>query len=98
MIATIRRYKAQKGTLEEVGQRVQAEFVPLLARQPGFVSYTAVNMGDDNVMSVSVFLDRAAAEAANRAAAEWVKENIGDRVGQPEVTSAEVLATDRVEL
>jgi len=98
MFATIRKYQGKKGTIDEAGQRVQHEFVPLMTAQPGFVSYTAVHTGNDAVTSVSVFRTREAAEAANRVATEWVKKNLADYIGAPEVTSGDVVATDVVEL
>ena len=98
MIATIRKYQGKQGTINDVAQQVQHEFVPLLSAQPGFVSYTAVHTGNDAVMSISVFTDKAAAEAANKVAAEWVKAHIGGQVGAPEVSWGEVVATDNREL
>lgn len=98
MFATIRRYQGKKGTIDEAGQRVQHELVPVLTSQPGFVSYTAVHTGNDAVTSVSVFRTREAAEAANRVAAEWVKQNLADHVGAPEVSWGDVIASDVREL
>ena len=98
MFATIRKYQGKPGTLTDVAQQVQHEFVPLLSTQPGFVSYTAIDTGNDTVMSVSVFQDKAAAEAANRVAAAWVKEHIGSQIGAPEVSWGDVVATNTQEL
>ena len=98
MFATIRRYQGQKGTLDDVAQQVQAELVPLLSTQPGFVSYNAINAGNDVAISMTIFRDRAAAEAANKLAADWVKKNIGTQVGAPEVTFGEVVASTNREL
>jgi heme-degrading monooxygenase HmoA len=98
MFATIRKYQGKPGTINDVAQQVQHEFVPLLSAQPGFVSYTAVHTGNDAVISVSVFQDKAAAEAANKVAAEWVKKHIAPQVGSPETSWGEVVATDNREL
>jgi heme-degrading monooxygenase HmoA len=98
MFATIRRYQGQKGTIHDVAQKVQAELVPMLASQPGFVSYTAVHAGNDVAVSMSVFRDRASAEAANAVATEWVKAHIGPLVGAPEITHGDVVATHAPEL
>jgi len=98
MFATIRKYQGKPGTINDVAQQVQHEFVPLLTAQPGFVSYTAIHTGNDAVMSVSVFQDKAAAEAANKVAADWVKQHIGANVGSPDVSYGEVVATDSREL
>lgn len=98
MFATIRKYQGKPGTIDDVAQQVQHEFVPLLSAQPGFVSYTAVHTGKDAVISISVFQDRAAAEAANTVAADWVAKHVAAQIGSPEVSWGDVVATDNREL
>jgi hypothetical protein len=93
MFATVRRYHAQKGTLDEVARKVQAQMVPLLSRQPGFVSYTAIDAGNDVAISISVFTDQATADAANKAAMQWAQQNIAAQVGAPEVLAGPVVAS-----
>ncbi len=90
MFATIRRYQGKPGNTEEVMRRVQQRLVPMLTIQRGFVSYYAIDAGNDVAVSVSIYADRAAAEAANQSAASWVKQNLGDLVGPADVTVGEV--------
>jgi len=90
MFTTIRRYHMkQPGQTTEVTRRVQQGLVPILSGQPGFVSYSIIDAGADVELSISTYTDRAAAEAANRAAASWVSENLADLVGAPEITMGE---------
>jgi heme-degrading monooxygenase HmoA len=98
MFATIRKYQGKPGTIDHVAEQVQHEFVPLLSAQPGFVSYNAIHTGNDAVTSISVFQDRAAAEAANKVAADWVKQHIAPQVGSADVSWGDVVATDSREL
>jgi hypothetical protein len=92
MFTTIRRYQVKKsGQAAEVGRRAERGLVPILSRQPGFVSYSLIDAGQDVELSISVFVDRSAADAANRVAASWVKDNLGDLVGAPDVTMGERL-------
>lgn len=93
MFATIRRYQGKPGNTEEVIRRVQQGLIPMLTIQRGFVSYHAIDAGNDVAISVSIYADRAAAEAANQAAASWVKQNLGDLVGPSDVTVGEVRAS-----
>ncbi len=94
MFTTIRRYHVKKpGQAAEVARRVERGLVPILSRQPGFVSYSLIDAGQDVELSTSVYTDRCAADAANRVAASWVKDNLGDLVGAPEVTMGERLVT-----
>jgi ketosteroid isomerase-like protein len=90
MFVTIRRYQlTQPAQIEEVVRRVEKGLFPIVARQPGFVSYAGVDAGQGQELSISVYRDRAAAEAANQAAAAWVKANLADLLGPAEVTTGE---------
>jgi hypothetical protein len=90
MFTTIRRYQLkQPGQTAEVVRRVEKGLVPIITKQPGFVSYAAVDAGEGVEISVSVYQDRAAADAANQAAASWVKANLADLLGPAEVTMGE---------
>lgn len=90
MFATIRRYQGQPGHTEEVLRRVQLGLIPMLTIQRGFVSYYAIDAGDDVALSVSIYADRASAEAANQSVTSWVRMNLGDLVGPADVTLGEV--------
>ena len=90
MFATIRRYQGKPGQTEETIRRVEQGLVPILSKQRGFVSYHAIDAGNDVAVSVSLYDDRAAADAANQAAAAWVTQNLADLVGSADVTVGEV--------
>jgi ketosteroid isomerase-like protein len=98
MHATIRRYQGLKpGQTAETIRRVKQGLLPILTRQPGFASYAAVDAGNELAVSVSLYESRAAADAANQAAASWVKSNLADLVGPGEVMVGEVLASANAE-
>ena len=97
MFVTIRRYQGKPGQTPETVSRVKAGLLPILTRQPGFASYTAVDAGSDVAVSVSTYENRAAADAANQAAASWVQSNLGDIVGQAEVILGEALVAATAE-
>jgi len=91
MHATIRRYRLVPGSVAEATRRVQAEFVPLITRIPGFVSYHVLDAGDDVVISISLYERRASAEEGNRQAAAWVKAHMTPFLAGPmHVTVGEV--------
>jgi hypothetical protein len=88
MYASIRRYKTSPGAADELVQRVNQGFVPLVSRAPGFVAYYLLDAGNDIVASMSIFQDQAGAEESNRLAADWVRENIASLFeGPPEITA-----------
>jgi hypothetical protein len=90
MFASIRRYQGHPGRVEETIRLVENGFLPILKKQPGFVAYYAIEAGQNIVVSVSIYKDRASAEAANKAAAAWVTENLSELVDKAGVSVGEV--------
>ena len=83
----MRCYRATPGAAAEIGRRAQAEFVPILQGVDGFARYVAADLGNDDLVSLSAFRDRAAAEESTRRAADWARQRLADLVaGPPEVT------------
>ena len=92
MYGTVRRYEGITDTAE-AGRRVAEQFVPLLKEIPGFVAYHWVDAGNGIMASMTVYEDRASAEASDEKAAAWVRENAQDLyTNPPEVTHGEVVA------
>lgn len=60
MFATIRSYQEKSGNTEELFRRIQQGLIPMLTIQRGFVSYYAIDAGNDIAISVSIYADRAA--------------------------------------
>ena len=90
MFTSIRSYRVKAGKADELIQKVQAGFVPLISSSPGFIGYYVVDGGNGRLASISVFQDKAGAEESNRKAADWVASNIADLVeGPPEVISGD---------
>jgi hypothetical protein len=90
--AAIRRYHTHPDSLDEVVRQVNEGFVPLISDMPGFVAYIALNAGQGEYGTVSVFEDQASAEESNKRAEEWVNENLGDLLPTPDYAAGEVVA------
>ena len=83
MHATLRRIKVQPGQAAEVARLIETEYVPQIEGVPGFVSYTLVDLGDDEVSSLGVFADAASAEQANDLARNWTAQSLAPYVASP---------------
>jgi hypothetical protein len=92
MFAAIRRYHTDPDSIEEVARRVNEGFLPLISEMSGFVVYIALNAGQGEYGTVSVFEDQASAEESNRLAEQWVNENLRDLLPAPEFAAGEVVA------
>jgi hypothetical protein len=91
MFAAIRRYHTDPDSLDEVVRQVNEGFVPLISDMPGFVSYIAINAGQGEFGTVSVFEDQDSAEESNKVAEEWVAENLGELLPSPDYAAGEVV-------
>jgi hypothetical protein len=55
-------------------------FAPLVGRTPGFEAYYLIDAGAGVIVSISLFADRAGAEASTRKTGEWVRGHLADLV------------------
>jgi heme-degrading monooxygenase HmoA len=91
MFASIRRYRVEAGSLDELARRVDEEFAEEISAQPGFLSYELVDSGDDEVITVSVFEGEDQAEASRELARRWTDERLRDlRFTRGEVLHGEI--------
>jgi hypothetical protein len=87
MYIAIRKYYIIPGTIDEWMRRVQEGFVPIISRVPGFVAYYALDVRNDEAVTVSIFDAQAGADESVRRAAEWVAHNLASlNQGLPEIT------------
>jgi len=93
MYMAIRKYQTTAGSsIQEIVQRVQEGFVPIVSQTPGFVAYHIVNTGNGTVASVTLFQDQAGAEESTRRATDWVRQNLISLLQLPaEITAGEVM-------
>jgi len=78
MFATVRTYRVGSGSIDALMHRVDRDFAEALAKEPGFISYSAIETGEDMVMTISVFASAEQAQASNDLAARWVMEDLAD--------------------
>jgi heme-degrading monooxygenase HmoA len=78
MFASMRRYRLERGSIDELARRVDEDFAEQLAAQPGFVSYEFINCGAGEFMTMSVFVTLEQAKASRELARRWADENRED--------------------
>jgi hypothetical protein len=96
MYATIRRYTPKTATtreaIEDLRHRIENGFLPIVQEVRGFHTYGAVNVGDREIVTISIFEDRdGATESTLRAAAFVQKDPMKDQLSKPEILEGEVL-------
>jgi len=99
MYATIRRYTPKTGTvdqkaLDDLKHRIEDGFVPIVQDVRGFHCYYAVNVGNKELVSISIFEDKTGATESNRRAADFVKKDpMKDQLGNPEIFEGDLLVS-----
>ncbi len=83
MFAAIRRGKVKPGMADEFAKRVKAGALPVMQKMDGFKGYYLVVGGDDTIIAVSLFSNKAAAETSTQTLMPWIKENLGPLLASP---------------
>jgi hypothetical protein len=95
MHAAIRRYTPSTATrkdMDDLKHRIEDGFLPMVQEIRGFHSYGAVNVGNKEIVTISIFEDKDGATESTRRAAEFVqKDPLRDRLGEPEILEGELL-------
>jgi len=87
MYSALRRYSIKPNFMDEVMQRIQGEFLHIISREPGFIAYYAIRIGNNEILTISVFETKIGAEGSTPIALEWVTKNLAGFVqGEPETT------------
>ncbi len=95
MHAAVRIYQVDPGSVEEFKRLVNETFLPIIKEASGFQAYYSLDTGDGRIASVSVFDDRAGAEASTKMAADNIRQNMASVAPiPPEVLEGEVFATE----
>ena len=78
MHTTIRRYKIGNGTAADVAKKVEDGLAPQVKEIEGFSGYFVVDVGNDEVVSISVFADKDGADKSTVIAAGWVPDAMAE--------------------
>jgi hypothetical protein len=83
MHATLRRLRCAPGKASDVADLIESEYVPQLKDVDGVVSYTLVDVGEDEISSLGVFESESAATTANEMAVAWAKNRLASLGAAP---------------
>jgi hypothetical protein len=72
MFMSIRRYRVGPGQRDDVVRMVDEGWTDHLRKEPGFLSYHVVAIGDDELISLTACLDEETLERVIQKSGEWV--------------------------
>jgi hypothetical protein len=99
MFVTIRRYSPQNGainkaSLEVLRRQLRDEFLPSLRKISGFAGYYVLNVGDRELVTLSLCESKEGSVESSRCSAEYTFRNpLVYELGRPEVLEGEVLTS-----
>ena len=73
-------YEIKKGSFQELADVAQNGMLRTFRDQPGFIRYGLADLGDKKCLSLSLWETRYDADSSVPVAANWVRDNISDRV------------------
>ena len=83
LFAAVRRAKIKPGTASEFAKRVALGALPVMRKMDGFKGYYLIAGTDDTIIAVSLFANKAVAEASTATLMPWIKENLGALLASP---------------
>jgi hypothetical protein len=99
MFVTIRRYSPKNGSinrasLELLRRQLRDEFLPSLRTVPGFAGYYVLNVGDRELVTLSLCESKEGSVESSRCSADYTLRNpLVYELGRPEVVEGEVLTS-----
>jgi hypothetical protein len=76
MFSSVRRYRLRSGSIDDLLHLVDTDFAETIAEAEGFVAYEVIDLGDGELMTLSIFHDFDAAVASDDLAFEWVRSTL----------------------
>lgn len=93
MFAVIRQYHFNSKDSTEIDRLIREEFVPIVKKAKGFVSYYWLDTGNGNGASFGVFKDKSGADESVGLAADYVQKHMSRLFTQkPEVIEGPIQA------
>jgi quinol monooxygenase YgiN len=85
------RFAFKEGGAADARRKVEAELVPLIKQQPGFVRYVVFQTGPDSVIAYTAFASKEQSDAAAGATRSWVEQHVAADIASVERSAGEVI-------
>jgi quinol monooxygenase YgiN len=76
MFASVRRYRLEGGSIDELLHLVDTDFAESVQEMDGFVEYQVLECGNGELVTITTFRDRSSAEASMEMSANWVRDTL----------------------
>jgi quinol monooxygenase YgiN len=79
MFASVRRYRLEAGSIDDLLHLVDTDFAESVQEMEGFVEYQVVECGNGEIVTITTFRDRSSAEGSMEMSADWVRDTLAAR-------------------
>jgi quinol monooxygenase YgiN len=79
MFASVRRYRLESGSIDDLLHLVDTDFAESVQEMDGFMEYQVLECGNGEIVTITTFADRARAEESMQLAADWVRDTLARR-------------------
>jgi heme-degrading monooxygenase HmoA len=76
MFASIRRYRLESGSIDDLLHLVDTDFAESVQEMDGFLEYQVLECGNGEIITITTFKDRRSAEASMEASADWIRDTL----------------------
>ena len=76
MFASIRRYRLESGSIDDLLRLVDTDFADSVQELEGFVEYQVLECGNGEIVTITTFTDRVRAEESMQLAADWIRDTL----------------------
>lgn len=76
MFASVRRYRLESGSIDDLLHLVDTDFAEAVQEMDGFLEYQVLECGNGEIITISAFRDRRSAEASTEMASDWVRDTL----------------------
>lgn len=96
MFASIRTYRVESGSVDELLRQIESGLVPELSKVPGYQGHYVIVGDDGSIVSITGVVDRGAIKQLNRVAQTWVHQHLEKfKIRESEVSEGEVRVVHR---
>ena len=76
MFASVRRYRLESGSIDDLLHLVDSDFAESVEEMDGFMEYQVLECGNGEIITITTFKDRRSAEASMEMASDWVRDTL----------------------
>ena len=76
MFASVRRYRLESGSIDDLLHLVDSDFAESVEELDGFLEYQVLECGNGEIITITTFKDRRSAEVSMEIAADWVRDTL----------------------